>query len=212
MCFNYKVSLLTFFIGTVGSYILIKYGNIQFYKENMVYGIFLIFIAGIQFMDFLFWIDLDNKIGINKIVTIFGPLFNVGQPLILYIIKLIYFKEKDLLSFKNLPILILNLLYCIYLFTSYFKFLNESALVTKTNHGHLKWPWIDYYNPTYYLILLGINIFYLMNFKYSLIFFIITYIFLILSCLFFSYNPGELWCFFGSFIPILMFLASYFIH
>lgn len=165
-------------------------------------------------MDFLFWVDLDNKIGINKIVTIIGPLFNAGQPLILYIIKLIYYKEGDLLSLKNfnLPILILNLLYCIYLFFTYFKYLNESVLVTKTYHGHLKWPWIEFYNPRYYLILLGINIFYLMNFKYSLILFIITYIFLILSCLFFSYNPGELWCFFGSFIPILLFFATYFIN
>ena len=45
------------------------------------------FVSGIQFMEFLFWIDLHNKIGINKVVTIIGSLFNIGQPLSIYIIK-----------------------------------------------------------------------------------------------------------------------------
>jgi hypothetical protein len=42
-------------------------------------------------MDFLFWIDLQNKLGINYIITLLGPLLNVGQPLILYVIKLLNF-------------------------------------------------------------------------------------------------------------------------
>jgi len=165
-------------------------------------------------MDFLFWIDLKNKLGINKIVTIIGPLFNVGQPIIFYIIKLLYFKPKNILSINNfnLPVLILNILYFINLIYNYFKFLNNSILITSSENGHLKWPWIDYNNPVFYLILMGINIFYLMNFKYGLIFFIITYLFLILSVIYFSYNIGELWCFFGCFIPIIILISSYLLN
>jgi len=213
MCFSAKASILTFTIGAVGSLLLMKYGNPKFAKENIIFGIFLLFIAGIQFMDFLFWIDLKNKLGINKITTIIGPLFNIGQPFILYIVKLLYFQPINIFSMKNfnLPVFILNMLYLINLLISYNHFLSTSSLVTGTSNGHLSWPWIKYANPQYYLILLAINIFYLTNFNYSLVLFLITYLFLALSVVFFSYNTGELWCFFGAFIPLLMFFASYFI-
>ena len=45
MCFNYKISLLTFIIGLLGSLALIKYGNPKYKNENYIFGIFLIFIA-----------------------------------------------------------------------------------------------------------------------------------------------------------------------
>ena len=118
MCFNWKVSLLTFFIGTASSILLIRYGNPKYKKENLVSGVFLIFIAMIQFMDFLFWIDIKNKWGINKITTILGPILNVGQPTIFYLIKL-YFLQPKLLrsySFDNISILILNILYVLVFF------------------------------------------------------------------------------------------------
>jgi hypothetical protein len=214
MCFNDKASISTFIIGIVGSVALMKYGNPTFRKENIVSGIFLMFIAGIQLMDFFFWIDLKNKIGLNKITTIFGPLFNIGQPVILYLVKLLYFKPKNIFSLTNynLPVFILNVLYFINLMIVYILFLSTSTLVTGTSNGHLKWPWIKYANPWAYLILLAINIFYLMNFNYALVLFLITYFFFILSVVYFSYNASELWCFFGAFIPIIMLFASYFIN
>ena len=213
MCFNAKASILTFAIGVIGSILLMKYGNAKFKKENIVSGIFLLFIAGIQLMDFFFWIDLKNKLGINKITTIIGPLFNIGQPVILYLVKLLFFKPKDIFSMNNynLPVFILNMLYFVNLMISYTNFLSTSTLVTGTSNGHLKWPWIKYANPWAYLILLAINIFYLMDFNYSLVLFLITYLFFILSVIYFSYNPSELWCFFGAFVPLLMLVASYLI-
>ena len=107
MCFNYKVSLFTFFIGTIFSILLIKYGNPRFSLENKTSGIFLIFISMIQFMDFLFWIDVKNKLGINTITTILGPILNAFQPVIFYIIKYIYY-QPDILSAYNFPVFLLN--------------------------------------------------------------------------------------------------------
>lgn len=212
MCFNYKASLFTFSIGTIFSILLIKYGNKTYMLENKVTGIFLIFISLIQFMDFLFWIDLENTIGINKIVTILGPILNVCQPTILYIIKYLYYKpEIFTLQYFNLPIAILNILYVFYFIRIYISFLSKSKLITGTKNGHLKWPWIEYANPYFYIILFAINIFYLFNFKYALVLFSITYLFLYLSVKYFNYNSGELWCFFGSFIPFLMFGFSFLI-
>lgn len=213
MCFSAIASITTFIIGIVGSLVLIKYGNQKYKIFNLVAGIFFIFIAGIQLMDFLFWIDLKNKIGINKITTLIGPLFNIGQPIILYIVKLIILKPKNILSMKyfNLPVLLLNLAYFFNLILSYLKFLKEGKLITGTSNGHLLWPWIKYSNPKFYLILLAVNIFYLIPFSYSFTLFLITYFFLLLSVVFFSYNKGELWCFFGAFIPFIMVVISYYI-
>uniref|UniRef100_A0A6C0IE62 Uncharacterized protein n=1 Tax=viral metagenome TaxID=1070528 RepID=A0A6C0IE62_9ZZZZ len=211
MCFNYKVSLLTFVIGTVFSILLIKYGNPQYKLENKVSGIFLIFISLIQFMDFLFWIDLKNVYGINKITTILGAILNVAQPTILYIIKYIYYKP-NIFEGVNLLVAILNLLYFIYFLKVYIQFLFNEKLVTSTENNHLKWPWIKYSNPSYYLFLLAINIFYLFNFKYALFLFIILYFLLYISYKYFYYNKAELWCFFGSFIPLILFFASFCIN
>lgn len=212
MCFNYKVSLFTFFIGITFSVILFKYGNAKYSIENKVSGIFFIFISFIQFMDFLLWIDIKNIYGINKITTILGPILNVGQPTILYLIKYFYYKPNIFtLTNYNLPVAILNLLYFIYFIKMYVNFLSNEKLITSTQHNHLHWPWIKYSNPFYYLILFGINIFYLFNFKYAFVLFTITYFFLFLSVKYFFYNVGELWCFFGSFIPFIMYFISFYI-
>jgi hypothetical protein len=210
MCFNYKVSLLTFFIGITFSIILFKYGNAKYTLENQVSSIFLMFISSVQFMDFLLWIDIKNNYGINKITTILGPILNVGQPTIFYIIKYLYYKPNiSSLQNFNLPVAILNFLYVIYFIHMYINFLSKDKLVTSTQHNHLQWPWIKYSNPYYYLLLFGINIFYLFNFKYALALFSITYFFLFLSVKYFFYNAGELWCFFGSFIPLIMYFMSF---
>jgi hypothetical protein len=212
MCFNYKSSLFTFFIGFVFSILLIHYGNKTYGLENKISGIFLIFISFIQFMDFLFWIDIKNKIGINHITTILGPILNVCQPTILYLIKYYYYKP-DISSFKNfgLPIALLNFLYFIYFVKNYAKFLLNDKLITSNENGHLKWPWIPYFYPYFYLILFAINIFYLFDFKYALVLFTITYFFLLISNIYFNYNVSEMWCYFGAFIPLIMFFTSFYI-
>ena len=213
MCFNYKVSLFTFILGITFSILLIKYGNIKYNIENKVIGIFFIFISFIQFMDFLFWIDIKNKYGINKITTILGPILNVCQPTILYLIKYFYYKPNiyEMKNF-NLPIAILNILYIIYFIIIYISFLSNEKLVTVVNErNHLQWPWIKYSNSYFYLILFAINIFYLFNLNYALVLFIITYLFLYLSVKYFYHNAGEIWCFFGSFIPLIIFFLSFYI-
>ena len=211
MCFNDKVSLFTFALGTTFSLLLIFKGNQKYKPENITSGIFFIFISLIQFMDFLFWIDLNNKKGINKITTILGPVLNAFQPVILYLIKVFYYKP-NLISMKNfnLPFLIINTVYTLFFAKGYFNFLNTSKLTTGTSHGHLKWSWVEYFNPYLYLIVLALNIFYMFDLKYATTLFTITYAFLGLSATYFNYNIGELWCFFGSFIPFIFYFLSFY--
>jgi len=209
MCFNYKASLLTFILGTVFSIILINYGNPKHKLENIAFGIFFIFISAIQFMDFLFWIDLKNAIGLNKIMSIIGPLLNIGQPIILFIIKNVLFTLNS--SYFNLLIIFLNFIYFLVLIKNYISYITHDKLITDTKNYHLDWPWLNYFNSNYYLFLLGINMFYLTNFNYSLFVFLITYFLLFLSVKFFNKSIEEIWCFFGAFIPIFILFISYYV-
>ena len=212
MCFNWQVSLLTFVIGCVLSFILAKYGNPKYKLENHMSGIFFMFVALVQFMDFIFWIDLDNAMGLNKLMTLIGPWLVGGQPILVYILKIMWSKLNvlDMTNLVNVngAILALNVCYFIYLCNNYIQFIQNGTLTTKPKHGHLSWAWKKYFNYNYYLIVLSINMFYLTNFNYSMIWFIISYLLLFLSYAIFNYNVGELWCFFGAFEPGIIYLLT----
>ena len=60
-------------------------------------------------------------------------------------------------------------------------------------------------SSTFYLILMLVNIFYLTDFKYSFIVAFFTYLFSILSYNYFGYHIIEMWCFFGAFLPLIIF-------
>ena len=208
MCYSTEVSISTFSLGVLFSLLLIVYGNPKYEKENMVAGIFLMFIAGIQFMEFLFWIDLHNKIGINKIATVVGSLFNVGQPLLIYIIKVLYLRpvlQLDLVT-------TLNIMYFIYLISVYITFITKEVLITSVIvYGHLRWSWLKYANPTFFLVMFSINTFYLTDFGYSFALFSITASLLLFAKIYFPHNIAELWCLLGSFVPAIMLPMSYYI-
>jgi len=212
MCFSSEVSLFTFILGLACSVMLMYHGNPKYNLENKSLGAGLIFIAFIQFMDFLFWIDLRNKWGINKLTTILGPILNVGMPTIFYLLKLYYYKP-NLLRFDetNASILVANICYFIYFVINYRKFLTAETLKTSVEKCHLKWPWIKYFNPYAYIIMLSVNIIYLSDLKYASAFLMFLYLFLALSCLFFNYHSGEMWCFFGSFMPLIIYYFSFYL-
>ena len=210
MCFNAKTSLFTFLTGIISSILLIYYGNKKYKTENTVFGLFFIFISFMQFFDLMFWTDLKNKKNINKIATSIAPLFNLGQPLFLYFLKILFYKH-DYYSNTNIGFSLINIIYFGYIIFNYSKFISENNLITCLDKSHLKWEWLKYFNPFLYLILLLLNFFYLSNFKYSLMSFIISAISLILSYKYFNYHIGEIWCFFGVFIPIFILLCSYLI-
>ena len=82
-------------------------------------------------MDFLFWIDIKNKFGINKIATILGPILNVCQPTILYLIKYYYYRPNIFNSPVSLVVALLNILYLIYFIIIYTKFLLTSTFSSR---------------------------------------------------------------------------------
>ena len=210
MCFDAQTSLSTFFIGAGFSLLLIYRGNPKYKRENLQFGIFLIFISLFQFMDFLFWIDLKNAKEINHWVTIFGSIFNLGQPLILFLIKIAVSRPKVI----DPIIALINIIYAEYLSVFYYRFLksSSSSIQTRVEKGRLLWPWLKPWSSQghfLYLFVIACNIFYLSDFNYSMVFFAFGSLFLWASYSFFGYHVGEMWCFFSAFLPLILLLFSY---
>jgi hypothetical protein len=207
MCFSSKSSLFTFIFGIISSILLIYFGNKKFNKENIVFALYFIFVSFMQLFDYFFWIDLNNKNKINEKITLIAPLFNYTQPLFLFIVKSIIYKNIKLSFFS-----IINFFYIISVFIDYKKFLNnEKNKITKIKETHLFWPWKKYLNINFYLTLSTLNVFYLTNFKYSFIIFILGAISLLISHYYIKYSVGELWCLFIVLIPLIMIPLSYLI-
>lgn len=200
MCFSAKSSLSAFFLGIISSILLIYFGNKKYNKENTAFGIYFIYVSFMQLFDYLFWNDLDNKNKINEKVTLIAPLFIFYQPLVLFIIKSIIFKNIKFSLFS-----IINFFYIISVYIDYTKFLkNEKNKITNVKHNHLHWPWKKYQNLYFYFILLLLNVFYLTNFKYSFLIFLLGTFFILISNFYFNYSIGEVWCFFVVLIPLIM--------
>ena len=199
MCFSAKASLGAFLVGLVGSLFLVSLGG----RTNVSFGVFFIFISLIQLMDLAIWMDLGNKIGVNRVATTIGPLLNVGQPLIMYLIKIVVFNKQGFDIVTGL-----NVLYTLYLAKIYYQFIDKETGVTKVEHGHLKWPWLQYANPAAYLIMFIINALYLTEQWFSLLVTSITGFFLFFSHSYFAHHVGEMWCYFGAFIPMLVYLLG----
>ena len=198
MCFSKKSSLLTFVIGVIGSLLLIFYGNKKYVKENLIAGLFLIFVSFMQFFDYLMWSDIDNKDGINHYSTLLAPLFNHTQPTVLFILCESIYKKYNIINF------LLNFIYFIYVIVKYIQFISKNNLVTSKKYGHLYWKWKNDFNYFFYLFIFTINIFVYMPLFYGLIFFLLALFTLLSALKYFYNNASELWCYFAAFTPLVI--------
>lgn len=205
MCFSKKSSLLTFIIGVIGSLLLIFYGNKKYVKENLIAGLFFIFVSFMQFFDYLMWSDIDNKDGINHYSTLLAPLFNHTQPTVLFILCESIYKKYNIINF------LLNFIYFIYVIVKYIQFISKNNLVTSKKYGHLYWKWKNDFNYFFYFFILTINIFVYIRSFYAIIFFLLGLFTLLSALKYFYNNTPELWCYFASFVPFIMLIISYFI-
>jgi hypothetical protein len=199
MCFSKKSSLLTFITGVIGSLLLIFYGNKKYRKENLIAGLFFIFVSFMQIFDYLIWGDIDNKDGINHYSTLLAPLFNHTQPTFLFILCENVYKKYNIFNF------LLNCIYFIYVIIKYIQFISyKNNLVTSKKYGYLYWKWKNDFNYYFYFFILTFNIFIYMPVFYGIIFFLLGIFTLLFSLKYFYYNTSELWCYFSAFTPLIL--------
>lgn len=208
MCFSAPSSIAAFIVGIIGSYLLYNYGNKKYEKENKIYSIFLLYVIFMQLFDFIFWIDQKNKFNLNRIFTYIAPFFNLSQPLLLYILKIIYNKPK-MNNIWDYFVLILNVVYAFVFLMGYSKFINNTKpLLTLEKDGHLEWKWLNYANMLYFIAFI-INIFYNSKMNYSILSTLVIFLSLFLSSKLNTKFIGEIWCFIASIGSIILLGLSY---
>jgi hypothetical protein len=209
MCYSAPVSLAAFIIGAIFSYLLYLENDIS-YK---VIGIFFGYIILIQLIEFLLWTHQKCDI-YNKTISVIGMLINYLQPVVLAIILLKFLQHSK--TNKKIIMTLTGIYFiAMLLYTSqyYFK-INKCSL--KEGNPYLLWNWGQLKYSSIMAVLYLITLFTLIYIgipnkiaSISLIF--IAAITLFISFIFYP-RPfvGAIWCFFGAFIPMLIYLYKFF--
>lgn len=210
MCISSNASIISFLLFNISAFILIFYGKKEYRKENLIVGMFFIYVSIVQIIDFLIWNDLNNKKNWNQIASSLCPLIIFMQPVFLYLLKYIFYKKTN--RFWDVIFLLYFLLVC-YKVGNYW--INNKNKTSKEIDGHIQWDWtikIDGIINPLYIILLFVSVVLYMPIEYGILFFIIGFIFMKLSY-YMSYHFGaELWCYTTSINPILIFIGTFFIN
>jgi hypothetical protein len=85
MCISARASVFSFLTNLFSCGALLKFGRKELYFYNLLFVIVLLFVSLMQIVDLGMWIDLDCKIGTNKIASFLGPILNHLQPLAMFI-------------------------------------------------------------------------------------------------------------------------------
>ena len=216
MCYNKDISIYTYIIGLVSSYLLLKNDK----PSLKILGSFFLIVIHMQLIDFFLW--TNNKCNnINIQISTIGAVLNFIQPIILYLAIIYYNKDITNENKKKLNIIILLyivglLIYCINLFPL------GCSSVTEKSFPYLQWSWYYKYIPNYLLtilIILPISLMLLMYFgldkPYNLYLSLIIMLSFIISFIIYKKQKafGNMWCWIAVFIPIVLLVADkFFIH
>lgn len=192
MCFSKELSLVSFFSGVCLSLALIIYGSKKYKMQNLLIGIFIIYVSLMQLVDYFIWIDLDCTKGYNKIASLLGYILNLTQPL--FAVLLFYV----LYGLNSTFLFICAGLYTIILMYNFKKYIDDKppcvvpicGYKENCDKKHLRWDWLKlknknrgeywgFINMIGYFILLGILGFHVMklkNIKYIIIISVIIFI------------------------------------
>lgn len=144
MCFNKELSLFAFLAGVSSSVLLLIFGNKENKNENATIALFIIWVSLMQLVDYFIWLDIDCKKGYNEKVAYLGYIFNMTQPLMVFILLCIF------INFRSNIMIIVSIIYFIvvaYNFILYIKNKPKCVKATcsskdsKLSKKHLKWSW-----------------------------------------------------------------------
>jgi hypothetical protein len=204
MCFSKNVSLATFLTGIIGGLLCFSTG-IPDYK---IIGLFFMFVSLMQGIEYLIWSHqvCDDY---NKNISYLGMILNHLQPVILFILLVVFSKEKFNKHKESLILLIVIYISVIVKYSLQFE--KECILKdTKTNHLHYQWNSMEYNTIAYTLFLLCFIVFGLFfpNKQIGISFSILSIISYIISSFIYTNTPvvGSMWCFFASFAPMFFYI------
>tara|TARA_A100001015_G_scaffold293144_2_gene369376 strand:- start:193 stop:849 length:657 start_codon:yes stop_codon:yes gene_type:complete len=208
MCWNANSSKNAYIIGTLGSLILLYFGN----NIERTIGLFSLTIVQMQLIEYIIWIDKDcgkmNNVASKLIIT----------ELIFQILSLVlgcYLFNSSLLSKKQMKtILIVYIIIIIALLGFYyFKIYDKQLCTKKLENKGLQWDMgiVKYFNKNYFNTILNIFYFgslfflpFIWKSKIKKYFFILFWVFSLLYIKKLnSVTWQSRWCFPSAFLPYI---------
>ena len=204
MCYNKDISIYTYIIGLVSSYLLLTNEK----KTLKILGCFFIVVIQMQLVEYYLW--SNNKCNSkNRTISNIGALLNIIQPIMLYLAIHYYNKEitkenKKIMNITVFIYLLSILLYSLNLFPI------DCSIVTKVSAPYLQWGWFYKKLPNFITIMFPLTLVILMYFGLDKPYNFYSSLIIILSFIisFIIYRKqrvfGTLWCWFAVFIPIFV--------
>lgn len=212
MCYNKDISLYTYLIGLVASYLLLQKKD----KDLKILGCFFMFIIHMQLIEYFLW--ANDKCNMRNItLSYIGTIVNFIQPIILYLAilyynKELYIKNKQILDSIIIIYIIGLIIYSITLFPL------GCTSITPISSPYLQWSWFFRKNSVIIALLFPIAItlllYYGLSSSYNLYFSLVCIISFIISYIIYNKQRAytNLWCWFAVFIPIVLLLIDTFYH
>ena len=191
MCFNEKVSMLTYIIGITGCI------NLYFNLNLKIEAIFFAWVVQMQLIEYILWNNQScNQLNINT--TKLGIIINHLEPIILWIAILLLSTHK-LPEYVNMLMIIFTLVTIIY---------TKNVLLNKctlTEKKHLVWNWNHEKNSNIYygFFIIMLNLLFINGVDNGNILALLSTGSFFISKLLYTNEKsvGAMWCFFSAFAP-----------
>jgi hypothetical protein len=206
MCFSADVSLGTFISGIICSVLCFSLGT----PESKIIGMFFGFVIFMQLIEYLLWKHQECD-SINKNLTIAGMVLNHLQPIVLFLVVILF--NKNIPS-NNLKIMLIAvLIYTVSIICYSLQFKNDCTNKSNPNNSHLIWKWNNMdYASIIYLVFLSVMMLvtYLGMPAHKVVNTMVVLISFIVSAIIYGKQEvaGALWCFFAAFAPLIYFLTQ----
>ena len=197
-------------LGAITSFLLMYYGNKKYDRENKSFGLMIILNLIVQVLELFIWFDIKNEYYLNHFANLIGPLIIYLQSTFLFFIKLYYygsdFGPLSLIYFFLNSIYLVLVMFVFHLYVT-----KEKSFASQIFGKDLIYKWLKDFDKNMYVFIDTINIFFKSNFLYSLIVFIVLFVFASISNIVFHYPFGQIWSYYTDFIPSVILLLTHFI-
>ena len=202
MCYNKDISIYTYIIGLISSYLLLINDKISL----KILGCFFMITIQMQLVEYFLW--SNNKCN-SKNITIsnIGAFLNFIQPIILYLAILYFNKNINKNNKQNINIVLF--VYIIALIIFIIRILPIGcSIMNDYSAPYLQWSWMYEKNPSYIFTLFPIAIMLLLYFgldkPYNIYLSLLCIVSFILSFIIYKKQRafGNIWCWIAVFVPL----------
>lgn len=200
MCWDEKTSIITFVLGTI-----INLAVMSYFQTEIIYIICIIWqwVLMMQLSEYLIWKD-QNCGDLNKIGTNSAMLFNLTQPIIIFLVLMNFTKSSS-----NLKIIssIAILIYIFYIIIQLNKNKKYDCVKPLENCHHLNLDWWNnflYGGTVYFITIAVISLCLTNNLKISIFSLCYIFIAMIISQKLYLCGAPSMWCWLVVPFPIFL--------